>query len=40
MKPTDPFPGLLRAFFYDWMIEQRIQSSGASAFVPRPACDF
>jgi site-specific recombinase XerD len=23
MKPIDPFPGLLRAFFYEWMVEQR-----------------
>lgn len=23
MKPADPFPRLLRAFFYDWMVQQR-----------------
>jgi site-specific recombinase XerD len=23
MKPVDPFPALLRAFFYEWMVEQR-----------------
>jgi site-specific recombinase XerD len=23
MKQADPFPGLLRAFFYEWMVEQR-----------------
>jgi site-specific recombinase XerD len=23
MKQPDPFPGLLRAFFYEWMVEQR-----------------
>ena len=23
MKPTDPFPRLLHAFFYDWMVQQR-----------------
>lgn len=27
MKPADPFPGLLRAFFYDWMVEQRNASA-------------
>jgi len=27
MKPADPFPGLLRAFFYEWMIEQRNASA-------------
>jgi site-specific recombinase XerD len=23
MKSTDPFPSLLRAFFYEWMVQQR-----------------
>ena len=23
MRPADPFPRLLRAFFYEWMVEQR-----------------
>lgn len=23
MKQADPFPGLLRTFFYEWMVEQR-----------------
>jgi site-specific recombinase XerD len=23
MKPVNPFPALLRAFFYEWMVEQR-----------------
>jgi hypothetical protein len=23
MKRADPFPALLRAFFYEWMVEQR-----------------
>ena len=27
MKPTDPFPALLRAFFYEWMVEQRNASA-------------
>jgi len=27
MKQADPFPGLLRAFFYDWLVEQRNASS-------------
>jgi site-specific recombinase XerD len=27
MKPADPFPGLLRAFFYEWMVEQRNASA-------------
>lgn len=27
MKPTDPLPGLLHAFFYEWMIEQRNASA-------------
>ena len=27
MKPADPFPALLRAFFYEWMVEQRNASA-------------
>jgi len=27
MKAVDPFPALLRAFFYDWMVEQRNASA-------------
>jgi site-specific recombinase XerD len=27
MKTADPFPGLLRAFFYEWMVEQRNASA-------------
>ena len=27
MKPVDPFPALLRAFFYEWMVEQRNASA-------------
>jgi site-specific recombinase XerD len=27
MKAVDPFPGLLRAFFYEWMVEQRNASA-------------
>jgi len=27
MKQADPFPGLLRAFFYEWMVEQRNASA-------------
>ena len=27
MKPADPFPRLLRAFFYEWMVEQRNASA-------------
>lgn len=27
MKPTDPFPGLLHAFFYEWMVQQRNASA-------------
>ena len=23
MKPVDPFPRLLHAFFYEWMVQQR-----------------
>ena len=27
MKPADPFPALLRTFFYEWMVEQRNASA-------------
>jgi site-specific recombinase XerD len=27
MKPADPFPGLLQAFFYEWMVQQRNAST-------------
>jgi site-specific recombinase XerD len=27
MKPADPFPSLIRTFFYDWMVEQRNASA-------------
>ena len=27
MKPTDPFPRLLQAFFYDWLVQQRNASA-------------
>ena len=27
MKRADPFPALLRAFFYEWMVEQRNASA-------------
>jgi len=27
MKQADPFPGLLRAFFYEWMVQQRNAST-------------
>ena len=27
MKKIDPFPALLRAFFYEWMVEQRNASA-------------
>ena len=27
MKRADPFPGLLRAFFYEWMVQQRNAST-------------
>src|SRR6476660_4051054 len=27
MKPVDPFPRLLHAFFYEWMVQQRNASA-------------
>lgn len=32
MKPVDPFPRLLHAFFYEWMVQQR--NASAHTFGP------
>ena len=35
MKRADPFPGLLRAFFYEWMVQQRNASTHNHSLIPR-----